>query len=150
MRRADQITGLLLLVFGLWFTVAARQYPYTTPTGPGSGFLPTWLGLVMAALAAMLLIRATRATDPGVPWMPSGRGLARLVAVVVAIALFIALMPVLGMTVATVLFLVAMLRLLEGHGWGTTLGVAGATACVNWLVFTYWLRVPFPAGGLGF
>jgi len=150
MRRADQVSGALLLVFGIGFAVGARQYPYWTPNGPGSGFLPLWLGLTMAVLAAALLVGATRRTGPGETWLPGGRAFTRLIVVVVATALFIWLMPWLGMTLGTFLFLVALLRFLEGHGWGTTLGVAVATATVNWLVFMYWLNVPFPIGVLGF
>jgi hypothetical protein len=70
--------------------------------------------------------------------------------VLVATVAFVVLMPVVGMTLGTALFLVVLLRFLEGYGWGVTLGVAAATAGVNWLVFTHWLHVPFPAGVLGF
>lgn len=150
MRRADRVGGLLLLIFGIWFAVVARQYPYWGPNGPGSGFLPFWLGLTMAVLAACLLVRATRAADPGPAWLPAGRVLARLVVVVGATAALIVLMNVVGMALGTALFLVGLLRFLEGHGWLVTLGVAAGTAGANWLVFTYWLRVPFPAGVLGF
>src|SRR5918996_5559827 len=150
MRRADQVSGALLLALGVAFAAGAGQYPYWTPNGPGSGFLPLWLGLAMAVLAAALLIGASRRPEPGEAWLPGGRATLRLVAVVLGTALFIALIPVLGMTAGTVLFLVGLLRFLEGHGWGTTLGVAIAAAFVNWLVFIYWLRVPFPVGVLGF
>jgi putative tricarboxylic transport membrane protein len=150
MRRADQVSGALLLVFGIGFAVGARRYPYWTPNGPGSGFLPLWLGLTMAVLAAALLVGATLRADPGGAWLPGGRAFTRLIVVVAATALFIWLMPWLGMTLGTFLFLVALLRFLEGHEWGTTLGVAVATATVNWLVFMYWLSVPFPIGVLGF
>jgi len=150
MRRTDRVSGALLLVFGIGFAVGARRYPYWTPNGPGSGFLPLWLGLTMAVLAAALLVGATRRTDPGGAWLPRGRAFTRLIVVVVATVLFIWLMPWLGMTLGTFLFLVALLRFLEGHGWGTTLGVAVATATVNWVVFMHWLKVPFPIGVLGF
>jgi putative tricarboxylic transport membrane protein len=150
MRRADQVSGALLLVFGAAFAVGARQYPYWTPNGPGSGFLPVWLGLTMAVLAAALLVGATRRTEPGEAWLPGGRATVRLVVVIVSTALFIALMPVLGMTLGTGLFLVGLLRFLEGHRWVTALGVAVATSFANWLVFVYWLNVPFPVGALGF
>jgi putative tricarboxylic transport membrane protein len=150
MRRADRITALLLLAFGVSFVVGARQFPYSSANGPGSGFLPFWLGLVMAALALMLFVRALRATDPGPAWLPSGRPLARIVVVVAATALFIGLMGVVGMALGTALFLVGLLRFLEGHGWGVTLGVAAGTALVNWLIFSYWLGVPFPVSVLGF
>jgi putative tricarboxylic transport membrane protein len=150
MRRADQVSGAVLLVFGVAFAVGARQYPYWTPTGPGSGFLPIWLGLTMAVLAAALLVGATRRTEPGEAWLPGGRATVRLVVVVVGTALFVALMPIVGMTLGTALFLVGLLRFLEGHRWITALGVAVATSIANWLVFIYWLNVPFPVGVLGF
>jgi putative tricarboxylic transport membrane protein len=150
MRRADQISGALLLVFGTGFTVGSGSYPYWTPTGPGSGFLPFWLGLAMAVLAASLLVGATRRPDAGPAWLPSGRALVRLVVVIVATMAFVWLLPVLGMTLGTFLFLVGLLRFLEGHGWVATLGVAAGTSAVNWLVFMYWLHVPFPIGPLGF
>jgi putative tricarboxylic transport membrane protein len=151
MRRADQVSGALLLTFGLWFSLAAwRQYPYWTPTGPGSGFLPLWLGLAMAALAAALLVGATRRADAGAAWLPRGRAFIRLVVVVVATALFVWVLPLLGMTVTTFVFLVGVLRFLEGHRWLVTVAVAVATAAANWLVFIRWLNVPFPPGVLGF
>ncbi len=149
MRRADQVTGLLLLAFGVSFAVGALGFPYSTPTGPGSGFLPFWLGLVMAALALALLVGATREADPGPAWLPEGRPLARIGVVIVATVLLVALMPVVGMALGTVLFLVGLLRFLEGHGWVVTLGVAVGMALVNWLIFSYWLGVPFPRGPLG-
>jgi putative tricarboxylic transport membrane protein len=150
MRRADQISGLLLLIFGIGFTVGARQYPYWTPTGPGSGFLPFWLGLAMAMLAAGLLVGATRRRDPGSAWLPVGRPLVRLIVVIVATTVFVWLLPVLGMTLGTFLFLVGILRFLEGHTWVATVGVAVAASAANWLVFIHWLHVPFPTGILGF
>ena len=150
MRRADQVSGAALLVFGLAFAAGARQHPYWTPNGPGSGFLPLWLGLVMAVLGAALLVGAVRRPGAGEAWLPGGRPLLRLIAVVAGTAGFVALMPVIGMTLGTALFLVALLRFLEGYSWVVTLGVAVATAGVNWLVFSHWLHVPFPPGILGF
>jgi hypothetical protein len=150
MRRADQIGGLLLLVFGTAFTVGSGWYPYWTTTGPGSGFLPFWLGAAMAVLAAALLVGATRRADPGPAWLPSGRPLVRLIVVIVATTAFVWLLPMLGMTLGTFLFLVGLLRFLEGHSWVATVGVAVATSTANWLVFIHWLHVPFPPGVLGF
>ena len=150
MRRADQVSGVLLLLFGAGFIVGGRQFPYWTPNGPGSGFLPFWLGLVMAGLATILVVRASRQAEPGASWLPGGRALARLVVVIVATMVFIWVLPILGMTVTTAVFMVVLLRFLEGHTWTATLGVAVATAAANWLVFIRWLNVPFPPGLLGF
>ena len=151
MRRADLIAGAGLLALGLAFSgMALRRYTYWGPTGPGSGFLPFWLGLAMAVLAAGLLVGAWRSRAPGAGWLPEGIGLRRLVVVLGVTAGLVALLKVVGMAVGTVLFLVAILRLVEGIRWTTVLAIAIGAAAFNFLVFTYWLRVPFPVGVLGF
>ena len=151
MRLADQIAGAGLLLLGVAFSgMALWKYTYWGPTGPGSGFLPFWLGLTMAVLAAGLLVGARRAREPGARWLPEGAGLHRLVAVLGVTAGLVALLKVIGMAVGTVLFLVAILRLVEGIAWRSTLAIAIGAAVFNYLVFTYWLRVPFPVGVLGF
>jgi putative tricarboxylic transport membrane protein len=150
-RRADRVGAVLLLLFGVWFAaVALRNYTYWGATGPGSGFFPFWLGLAMAALATLLLVRAVREPDPGPAWAPRGRGALRFLGVLGGCVAFVLLMPWLGMALTTVLFLLGILRLLEGHSWAAALGIALGAAGLNWAVFAYWLRVPFPAGVLGF
>ena len=151
MRLADRVAAVLLLVFGAGYAAtAARAYTYRGAHGPGSGFFPFWLGVVMAALAALLLVGAVRQTEPGPAWLPDRHGARRLGVVVGATALFIVLAPWLGMTLATALFLLVLLRFLEGHAWPLVLGVSAATAAANWAIFAHWLGVPFPTGVLGF
>jgi len=65
-------------------------------------------------------------------------------------AALVAVLKIVGMAVGTVLFLVAILRGVERMRWGSTLAIAVGTAAVNYLIFTYWLRVPSPVGVLGF
>jgi len=150
-RRTDQMTGLVVFAGAVAFSATAwRQYAYWGENGPGPGFLPLWLGVAMAGLAALLFAGATRSRAVGAPWLPRGAGRRRLLAVLLATALFVALLDVVGMIFGTALFLAAILRLVERHAWPTALGVAAGAAAVNYLVFTYWLRVPFPVGVLGF
>ena len=151
MRGADRITGAVLLASGLAFAFGAlRNYAYWGENGPGPGFLPFWLGVVIAVLATLLLVGALRARDPGEPWLPRGDGLRRLLLVLGVTAALVALLSTLGMVLATVLFLVVLLRGLDRQSWPVTLAVALATAGFDWLVFTHWLRVPLPVGVFGF
>jgi len=149
-RRADQIAGAGLLLLGVAFAAwGLRSYTYWGPTGPGSGFFPFWLGLIMAVLAAWLLLGAIRGGAPDGRWLPQGRGLHRLLTVLGVTAALITVLKVVGMALGTVLFLVVILRFVEGLRWTSTLAIAVGTAAVNYLIFTYWLRVPFPVGVLG-
>ena len=151
MRTADRIGAAVLLALAVAYTAtAASRYTYWAATGPGSGFFPFWLGLVLAALSILLLASAVRRVDPGPAWLPTGHGAARFVVVVLVTALFIALLPLLGMALGTAVFLGVLLRMLEGHSWRTTAAVAVGAAVANWAVFVLWLKVPFPVGVLGF
>ncbi len=151
MRSADRIAGSALLALAIAFSAGAlKHYAYWGENGPGPAFLPFWLGLVMAVLAATLLVGALRSRDPGPAWLPSGDGLRRLALVVGATAAFVALLNVVGMTIGTVLFLVVLMRFLDRQPWPLTIAVALAVAGLNYLVFTRWLHVPLPAGPFGF
>ena len=152
MRRADRLTGIILLAFAAAYGAGSAQYPYWAPHGPGSGFFPRWLALAMGILAVLLVAGTARATEGPTDWrlLPAGHGLRRLLAVLAATLALIALLNHLGMTLGIALFLLVVLRLVEGYGWGASLAIAVATAVANYLVFTLWLRVPFPEGPLGF
>ena len=151
MRSADRIAGAALLALGVAFSAGAlTSYAYWGENGPGPAFLPFWLGLAMALLATLLLVGAVRASDPGEAWLPRGDGLRRLLLVFGISVAFVALLNVVGMAIGTVLFLVILLRGLDRQPWSVTVTVSLAVAVVNYLIFTYWLRVPMPVGWLGF
>jgi hypothetical protein len=143
-RSADRVTAVLLLVFSVAFAAGAlRQYSWWGPGGPGSAFLPFWLGLVMAVLALMLLFKKNPRDDA---WLPRGEGLRDMLVVLGVTVLFVALLNVTGMVIGTALYLAVLIWYLGRHRWWVTLGVAVAAAGFNWLVFVRWLRVPMPEG----
>ena len=145
MRNTDRITAVLLLIVSAAFAAGAlRYYKWWGHDGPGSAFLPFWLGVVMACLAALMLFRNSK--NQIVAWMPAGVARRRVLVVLAITAAFIALLKVLGMVVGTALFLVVLVRYLGRHSWWLTIAIALAAAGANWLVFVYWLRVPMPEG----
>lgn len=151
MRRADRITGAALLALSVAFSVAAlKNYSYWGENGPGSAFLPFWLGLTMAVLATMMLVRALRSADPGPRWLPDATGLRRIALVLGATVGLVVLLNVLGMVIGTVLFVTVIVRGLDRHPWPMTLAVAFGVAAFIYVVFTWWLKVPLPVGVFGF
>lgn len=150
MRQADRIAGAVLLALAVAFSTGAlKYYTYSGPGGPGSAFLPFWLGVIMAVLAGWLLVGALRSRDPGAEWLPRGEGLRRLALVLGVTVAFVTLLKIVGMILGTALFLIVLMRALDRNPWPLTLSVAAATAGLNYLIFTYWLRVPFPLSVLG-
>ena len=151
MRSADRIAGAALLALAVAFAVfALRRHAYWGENGPGPAFLPFWVGLVLAVLAMLLLVGALRSKDPGPPWLPDRTGLVRVGIVLGATIAYIALLGALGMTIATALFLVVLVRWPDRQPWRTAIGVAIVVAALNYVVFVRWLKVPLPEGPLGF
>ncbi|MEO5845469.1 MAG: tripartite tricarboxylate transporter TctB family protein [Caldimonas sp.] len=151
MRSADRVAGAALLALGIAFSAGAlKHFAYWGENGPGPAFLPFWLGLLMALLAAMLFVGAVRSRDPGPDWLPRGDGLRRLAIVLGATVAFVALLNVIGMTLGTTLFLVVLMRFPDRQPWPRTIAVALVMAGLIYLVFARWLHVPLPTGPLGF
>ena len=149
MRSADRVTAALLLAFAVAFSVGAlKQYQWWGSGGPGSAFMPFWLGVVMALLALMMLMRSLKEKDAGRAWFPRGEGLRDMLVVLAATVAFVALLNVTGMIIGTALYLACLVRYLGRHRWWVTLAIAVAAALFNWLVFVHWLRVPMPEGML--
>jgi len=150
-RRADRIAGAGLLALGVAFSVGAlKAYDYWGENGPGPAFLPFWLGLVMALLALMLLVGALRSADAGDSWVPRGDGLRRLLLVLGATTALVLLLKVVGMILGTLVFLIGLFRFLDRQSWPVSVAVALGIAGLNFVVFSYWLRVPMPVGLFGF
>ena len=152
MTRADRISAAVLLAFSVAFAAGAlKYYPYwSADTGPGSAFLPFWLGVVRAGLSLLMLVRRPRAADGVLDWMPRGEAATRLLVVLAATVVYVAALKVLGMIIPSALYLAFIMRYLERHAWWLTMLVALAAALGNWLVFVHWLKVPFPVSPLGF
>ena len=149
MTKADRVTAALLLALAMAFSAGALKfYPYSSEGGPGSGFLPFWLGAAMAALALLMLVRRPRAADVAVDWAPRDEARTRVLVVLALTVAFVALLDVAGMILGTAIYLAVLIRFIGGHRWWVALVVAVAAAGFNYLVFARWLRVPFPEGML--
>jgi putative tricarboxylic transport membrane protein len=146
-RQADRITAALLLAFAVAFSVGAlKNYQWWGSGGPGPAFMPFWLGLVMALLALMMLVRSLKQQHPGETWLPRGEGLRDLLVVLAATIAYVVLLNVTGMVIGTALYLAILVRYLGRHPWWVTAAVAVGAAFFNWLVFVHWLHVPMPEG----
>jgi hypothetical protein len=50
--------GIMYMVIGLFFAIVATRYQYGTAAKMGPGYFPFWLGMLMAAMGLLVLIRS--------------------------------------------------------------------------------------------
>jgi putative tricarboxylic transport membrane protein len=152
MRRADQITGIIVLIFSLAVMEGSRRMPPSATFGPGAGFLPFWLGVLMAVLSILLIITASRQPGgtPGRSPLPNRRAAIAIAATVAGLAAFIVLVEPLGFLLATALLTAFLLRVVERERWRTTALVAAGNAVGLYVIFQILLGVNLPKNMLGF
>jgi putative tricarboxylic transport membrane protein len=151
MRRADQITAIVLLVFSTAVMEGSRRMPPSMTFGPGAGFLPFWLAAAMGLLAVILLVNATRERAGGPPApFPGGWAMARIVATAASLAAFILLLETIGFLLATTLLSAFLLGVIQRERVVVTVVVALANAFSLYIIFQRFLGVSLPKSALGF
>ena len=140
------------MLFSIYLVEESWRMPPSATFGPGAGFLPLWLGVLLALLSILLIVNAFR--RPVVPAMkpifPSGRTLLRLGAVIAGLTVYILTLEVLGFLVGTGLLTAYLLGFVEREKWYTTILVAALNSAGLYLVFQVLLGVNLPANRFGF
>ena len=146
MVRRDVAVATLALAFGAAAAFESAKLPFGTIHNPGQGFFPWWASVVVVLLATILLIQALR-LRASTALDKSGR-IAKVVALLVALAAYTFLLDPLGYLICTFLLVLFMLRATDPQRWPVALGVAAITAVGTYVVFAIWLSVPLPRGPL--
>ena len=149
----DGIAGLILLAVSLVLLVKSFQLPSLPIVPVGPGFYPSIVLFFMAGASALLVaqdILRRRATAAAATSAALQRNY-RLVVIAFAImGAYVALLPLLGFRVATVLFVGALQAALgwprTARQWVVLAAIAVGTAALSYFVFEKYLLVLLPRG----
>lgn len=158
MRVADTVAALCVALLGATTIALARRLAYEAEYGPGPGFLPFWLGLLLVVLSAFLLRNALRAASLGAvaasaeaePEAPSGFIAVPPGALTPWLIFFVSTVAVallferLGFGLSVGLFMLITMRWVARLGWPATIAFALITPIVLYLGFVRLLMVPLP------
>jgi putative tricarboxylic transport membrane protein len=139
--------GLSVLALATVFFVVSLAYPYTSEYGPGPGLFPQWISGTLIVLAVLYIIASVKGTHPGEP-MPEARSLRNILFIVMSMALFVLLLPVLGFNVCGTLFLFALL--FKSYKWLVNLAISAGATVFLYVLFAILLDVRLPVNSLGF
>ena len=151
-RQAWRIASATFVLVALAALIESLRYGFLDRLGPGPGFFPTCISVVMGAVALALLWRGGRpegAPDDADGAVPRGDEAWRVLRVLVGLLAALMLLGPLGFRLTMLLFLLYLpLSLGARSVWAiSVLALAGSFGVFH--VFYYWLRVPLPIGGFG-
>ena len=153
MKKADQITGIIVLIFSGFVIEESWRMPQQSATfGPGVGFLPFWLGVLMATLSILLIVTAWRRTTDSTKKtiLPRRQALIAIVLVLTGLAVYILLLELSGFLVDTMLFTAFLLSVVMREKWKMTLLIALITSVGLYVIFRVLLEVNLPKNMFGF
>ncbi|HSB78622.1 MAG TPA: tripartite tricarboxylate transporter TctB family protein [Candidatus Methylomirabilis sp.] len=150
MQKAERIVAALCLLLGLGILWQAWGMEYLTSIGPGPGFFPRWLGLMLTGLSAAWLLSAVWRSGQKEDrrFFPEWQGLRRILLVVGAIIAVGVAMEFVGFQLAMFAFVVFVLTALGWRGWGLTVVLSAVMSFGVYHAFTRWLDVTLPQASI--
>lgn len=151
MKRPYQITAGVLLAIAVFFAIESLKLRYYTNLGPGPGFFPFWLSVILGVLALAMLWRASFGPEEQMPadFYAPRSGYVRIALIIVAFFGAVIFMDSLGFRLVSLLFYLLLLSALGRQKPIVTAAIALLGSFGVYHVFVTWLQVPLPVGILG-
>jgi hypothetical protein len=138
----DFLTGLMFLFFGAAAMVLSRGLTIGTAAKMGPGYFPFVLGLLLAALGAVLLWRSLLPAKDRESW-PSLQ-LKPLAIVLLSVFLFSQILKPFGLLLSTALLVVMVSKASHEFRWREALANAAVLVVIVLAVFVYFLKFQIP------
>jgi putative tricarboxylic transport membrane protein len=146
--RADKITSVVFVLFGLFVLFESKKYPLGTIDNPGPAFLPLLLGMALVLLSVGLIVRVWKKEGirPSRPIWPEKAGMTRVSLAFIIILLFTGLLEVTGYMINIFLLFLVLLRPIGRQKWTWSISISVGAALVSYFLFEKWLMIPLPNG----
>lgn len=115
--------------------------------GPKAGFFPFYVSVAVLISCAVNIFKVFLSSDDGELFAEWGQ-IRQVLSVVVPTAIYVALIPYIGIYVASALLIAAFMKWLGKYHWVTSIAVAVVVPILTFLMFEIWFLVPLPKGPL--
>jgi hypothetical protein len=144
----DAVVALLVLVMGIVVIVQARKLGAGwTTDGPGAGYFPFYIGLVLAISGAAIFLQSIRGRAKSKVFVDSVQ-FKRVLQVLVPTAIYVVAIMVLGLYVASALFIALFMIVLGKYSPAKSVIVGVVVNAIFFAMFEIWFKVPLFKGAL--
>jgi putative tricarboxylic transport membrane protein len=145
--RGNQIFALLWVFIGVAVLIQTRHLEYMAEYGPGSGFLPFWLGVGFIVLGLVLLGQVTFSRKKReILSLPSKHAAWQMFLVMLGFFTFVFLGDKVGFLPCIGLLFLFLLIVVERKGWRFSLAISIISTLIFWSIFELGLRLRLPPG----
>lgn len=147
MDRRHIISGLFWLAISIFVCKTAIKLGVGSFSSPGSGFLFFWSSLILGALSVILIIKSILGKREAKLLIDSWKGLkwGKAVLAIITIFLYALILTELGFILATFLLMILLFGIGKFKYWVTIMS-AFVTVMISYIIFHFFLQIPFPRG----
>ena len=143
----EAAVAALLLVLALVVTQTSLKLGAGwTSDGPGSGYFPFYVGVILAIASAGTLYQALLGKKRNTSIFVDGEQLRRVLVVLVPALVFVGAIALVGIYVASAVYIAAFMIFLGKFGWVRSVVIGVATSTLFFLMFEVWFKVPLYKG----
>ena len=152
MRRIYQTAAICFMALSAFTVWESWNLEYYTSLGPGPGFFPLWLGVLLGGLSLAWLVGESlrKGTAKDRAFLPPRAGMVRILSILGALAAMAGLMNLLGFQLSMFLFVVFLLMGMGKQTLWVTLITALVCSVGVYRLFGGYLDVALPAAGVKF
>jgi hypothetical protein len=145
----DAVVALCLVVVGVVEVVEARRLGAEwTSDGPGAGYFPFYIGLILLVCGAAIFVQSLRARKADDSVFVDSVQLKRVLSVLVPSAIYAGAIMVLGIYVASAIFIALFMIVLGKYSPLKSVVVGVAVNALFFMMFEVWFKVPLFKGAL--
>jgi hypothetical protein len=145
-RAVEMGVALVIAAFALLVIVGSVQVGIGWGAeGPKAGFFPFYVGLMILA-SSIINFGAVMSDGRNDQLFAEWGQLGKVMSMLVPTAIYVALVPWIGIYVASMLLIAVFMRWLGRYGWGMIAAVAVGVPIVTFIIFEKWFLVPLPKG----
>ncbi len=147
--RVEAVVALILLVIGIGVIVESRRLGAGwTSDGPGSGYFPFYIGLIMAVASVGILCQALLGKHKKTAVFVDSVQLKRVMSVLLPATLYVLAVAFLGLYVASAIYIALFMVVLGKYAWWKSAIAALLVNTLFFVMFEVWFKVPLFKGSL--
>jgi putative tricarboxylic transport membrane protein len=153
MRTYDRASAVFWFFLSTVVLVQSIRMGVGTLGNPGMGFMACGASGIMALLSLILLVQSfvkKKGAEEGPVHPFAGLMLRRVVGFVIAVFLYIIVLPPLGYLIATFLLMASLLVIVGRRKWWLLILFPALSSLVSYYVFAKLFHCPFPTGIFSF
>ena len=145
----EAAVAALVLAFGLLVLFGSRKLGSGwTSDGPGAGYFPFYIGIILCISGAGILYQALLGKKRNTEIFVDGEQIKRVLVVLIPAAVYVLAIQVVGIYVASAIYVAGFMIILGKFGKAKSIAIGVALAAIFFLMFEVWFKVPLFKGAL--